>query len=546
MGQKKNLFSCLIAFLLFYSSLSAQTTVVKGRLLDVNGKSSKYALVGILSPIGTNGKDFVSCDKDGNYTIKLTKPGQNTLLFSIPSHSALKIPVRNNSDKNLTIDVTLSPYKYKDSYDDAGVAGTFNDFDIVSPEKMTKQADGTYIYEVKSDQKEIKYQLCRIEKNNRTINGTESNGFEPDSTGDYRSILNVKDGKAVIVFNPLNLLIKDVEYKVAFSGSEFDEKMFSINNEYTKMSTSASQKMREHIDAKKSPQDFQFDGGGYFTDLLNKIDAETNEEIKDYYKLIYISFASYRPKDYSFEKATQFFESIPPSNSVWELLSSAYFSYYSLIPQYKWNELQEKFLKESPSSTIKLSILTNKLASAKFSNNTEELKKIHALITKDYGDMKEAQDLLKRFPIETKIKVGVEIPDFEVVSLDNKNEKFLKQSMLGKVYMIDFWATWCGPCVGEMESLHNAYEKFKDKGFEIVSLSMDAKADDVVKFRNDKWKMPWKNSFIGDKNGRLIADKFEVIGIPRPILVGADGKILEMEGELRGTKLETTLKKYFK
>ena len=538
----------IISFIvILFSTISfAQTTVVKGKLLDVTGKPSNDALIGILSPVGTKANDFVSCDKDGNYVIKLTKPGQNNLLYSIPSHSALRIPVRNNSDKNLTIDITLATYKYKNNYDEVGVAGTFNDFDIVSPEKMTKQADGTYIYEVTSDQKEIKYQLCGIEFSNRTINGTESIGFEADSTGDYRSILNVRDGKAVIVFNPLNLLIKDAEYKVVFSGSDYDEKMFNINNEYTKKISSASQKMREHIDAKKNMQDFQFDSGGYFTDLMNKIDAETNEEIRNYYKLIYISFAGYRPKDYNFEKATQFFESIQPGDPAWELLSPAYFSYYQLVPQYKWNELQEKFLKECSSNTIKLSILSNKLANAKFSSNTEELKNIHALIAKDYSDLKEAQDLLKRFPIETKIKVGVEIPDFEVVSLDNQNEKFSKQGMLGKVYMIDFWATWCGPCVGEMESLHNAYEKFKDKGFEIVSLSMDAKADDVVKFRNDKWKMPWRNSFIGDKTGRLIANKFEVIGIPRPILVSAEGKILEMEGNLRGTKLETTLKKYFK
>jgi len=97
-----------------------------------------------------------------------------------------------------------------------------------------------------------------------------------------------------------------------------------------------------------------------------------------------------------------------------------------------------------------------------------------------------------------------------------------------------------------MDALHKAFEKFKDKGFELLSLSIDGSADDVVKFRNDKWKMPWKNSFIGSKEGRKIADAFEVIGIPRPILVGADGKILEMEGELRGSKLQETLAKYFK
>lgn len=544
--MRSKYFSFLLLFFSFSIMSFAQTTIVKGKLLDVNGKPSKYALVGIMPPASTHGKDFVSCDKDGNYTIKLTNVGQNYLIYSIPSHSAFRIPVRNNNDKNLVIDVTLSPYKYKDSYDDVAVAGTFNNFNIMAPESMTKQSDGTYIYEVKTDLKEIKYQLCKIQKDDRTINGTVSAGFEADSSGDYRSIIPVKDGRAVIVFDPSKLLKMDVEYKVAFSGSDYDEKMFNIQNEFAKMQITASQKMKEHMDAKKNPQAFQFDGGSYFTDLLKKIDTEKNEEVKDYYKLIYISFSSYRPTDYSFEKAGQYFESISPNNPSWELLPSAYYAYYSLVPQYKWNELQEKFLKESKSKTIKISILSNKLASAKFSNNEEELKKLHAIIKNEYADLKEAQDMLTRYPIESKIKVGVEIPDFEVASIDNQEQKFSKQNMLGKIYLIDFWATWCGPCVGEMESLHAAFEKFKSKGFEILSLSLDNALKEVTAFREKQFKMPWLNAYLGPDWNQPIVKNFEVIGIPRPILVGADGKIIAMEGDLRSANLERTLSKYFK
>lgn len=542
----RSIFQIVVVVFAVNISLTAQTIVVKGKLLDVEGKPSKYALVGIASLTAENGQDFVSCDVKGNYSIKLTKPGPNYVMFSIPSHSSLKVLVLNNKNKELTIDVTLAPYKYKDNYDDVGVAGTFNDFNIRSPERMVKREDGVYTFEVKSDQKEIKFQLCGIEKDRRTINAPESVAFEPDSSGDYRSIINVKEGKATIVFDPSKLLKKDTDYKVTFSGSDYDEKIFKISNEYSKISKDASQKISAHMEAKKNPQGFQYDGGNFFTEMLKKIDLEKDQEFKDYLKLIYVSFSNYKPKEYSFEKATVFFESLSPENSAWELIPSAFFSYYFLVPQFKWNELQDNFLKDSKSNSIKISVLTNKLAMAKYSGNEEELKKIHALVMNDYRDVKEAQDLLKRFPIESKVKVGVEIPDFEVVSIDNPNEKYSKQSMLGKVYMIDFWATWCKPCIEEMETLHKVYAKFKDKGFELLSLSLDAKSEDVIKFRNDKWKMPWKNSFIGYKEGEKIAEKFEVIGIPKVILVSAEGKILEMDGELRGDKLEKTLLKYFK
>jgi len=155
------IFSALILFTI-NNVLLSQTTVVKGKLLDVEGNPSKYALVGIAARIGGNAHDYVRCDPKGNYSITLTSHGQNFLIYSIPSHSSLSIPVQNNKDKEFTIDVTLAPYKYKENFDDIGVAGTMNDFNMRSPEKMKKRDDGTYAIEITSNQKEIKYELCGI------------------------------------------------------------------------------------------------------------------------------------------------------------------------------------------------------------------------------------------------------------------------------------------------------------------------------------------------------------------------------------------------
>ncbi|MEK6570620.1 MAG: thioredoxin-like domain-containing protein, partial [Bacteroidota bacterium] len=79
------------------------------------------------------------------------------------------------------------------------------------------------------------------------------------------------------------------------------------------------------------------------------------------------------------------------------------------------------------------------------------------------------------------------------------------------------------------------------KNFEILSLSYDRKAEDVIKFRQGKWKMPWLHSFIQKGFDNEISKQFEVFGIPRPILVDSTGKIIAMEMELRGPNLEKTL-----
>ncbi|MFA3784054.1 TlpA family protein disulfide reductase [Melioribacteraceae bacterium 4301-Me] len=541
-----SLFATFFIVFLFNTHIIAQTTIVKGKLLDEEGKPSRYSLVGIAPSEYANAANFVGCDEEGNYKISLKNSGFNFVLYSMPNHNPLRVPILNNKNKEVTINVNLVPYEFKDNLDEVGIAGSFNNFNIGSPEKMIKKEDGTFLFEVKTDQDEIKYQLCGIEKNGRSINAPLSSSFEPDSSGDYISIAKVKDGKAVIVFDPANLLKKKAEPNVSFNKNSIDEKICNLFSEHKRISQDISNKMETYLKAKGNIQNFQYENTNYLDGLLNKIESEKEKEVKDCLKLFYISFAPYKMKNYNREKATSFFESLLPQNEIWELIPNAFFSLYALFPQHKWNEIQNNFLKNSKSVTLKSNIFGYKLSLAKQKGDEEELKKLHTLISNEYKDVKELQNILKYYPIETKIKTGAKIPDFEVKSLDNPNEVYSKQSMLGKIYMIDFWATWCGPCVGEMKNLHKAYEKFKDKGFEILSLSLDAKPEDVFKFREEKWKMPWKNAFLEGGWQNPVCKKFEVVAIPEPILVGADGKILAYGGELRGESLEKTLSIYFK
>jgi thiol-disulfide isomerase/thioredoxin len=379
------------------------------------------------------------------------------------------------------------------------------------------------------------------------VNAPGPGMFRPDSSGDYVSVAMTVDGKATIVFDPRALLTRDSSScAVSIRGNAPDEAIYGVYQEYVMKQGGALEQRRAFRDTKKNPHDFHYDGGTYFTDLVKRVETEKDPEVADVLRTVYVSFAGVRPLQYDSARATTYFKAISPASVAWDLIPGAFFQAPELFPQPEWFEAEDRFLKESHSGNIKSEILARRLMGAKLSGNKEELKKLHALIATEYKDRPELLEVLKRVPVESDIAVGAPVPAFAITSLDDSAKTYSRATMLGKIYMIDFWATWCAPCVGEMESLHKAFKKYHRKGLEIISLSLDAHPEDIQKFRKTKWAMPWKHGFLGTKEGEKIRGAFEVIGIPKPILVGADGKILALEGDLRGENLGKTLAKFLR
>jgi thiol-disulfide isomerase/thioredoxin len=133
-------------------------------------------------------------------------------------------------------------------------------------------------------------------------------------------------------------------------------------------------------------------------------------------------------------------------------------------------------------------------------------------------------------------------PDLEFT---DPNGKLIKLSSLrGKVVLLDFWASWCGPCRRENPSVVAAYNKFKDKGFDIYSVSLDQdKAKWISAIAQDG--LVWK-SHVSDLKGwqSQAAAKYGVQGIPAQFLLDKDGKIIAKN--LRGEELSRRLAEVLK
>jgi len=200
------------------------------------------------------------------------------------------------------------------------------------------------------------------------------------------------------------------------------------------------------------------------------------------------------------------------------------------------HEIRLNFIKTHPSSYIS----TRELLQMTNNESLAESRKLYAALDPKIQKSTQGKEVADRIALLSKIETGRQALPFTQTTVDGKAVTLA--DFHGKYVLLEFWASWCGPCRAENPNLRKQYQLYKDKGLEIVGVSLDHDKDAWVK-AIEKDQLPWVH--LSDLKGwkNEVSTSYGIMGVPANFLIDPQGKIVaqNLRGEALNKKLQEIL-----
>lgn len=186
-----------------------------------------------------------------------------------------------------------------------------------------------------------------------------------------------------------------------------------------------------------------------------------------------------------------------------------------------WNELADKAADSTPGVALDAGFtLADEYILAQ---KVDDARKIYGAMRDRFGE-KFAQlgHILDRATPVLKW-IGKAPPALE--GKDHDGKPLSLDAYRGRYLLIDYWATYCGPCMAELPKMHDVYTRYHEEGFDIVGISVDPSEQPLDAFLK-RTSIPWRIAWDGDSGPPTNSDRYEVDAVPTTFLIGPDGKVV--------------------
>ncbi|MEO7359430.1 MAG: thioredoxin-like domain-containing protein [Gemmatimonadaceae bacterium] len=548
------------------AATAPQPALISGIILGSDGRPMARADVVIRAvhsqdPDGAPEIARTRADARGHFAIASTYTGGARLYLFGTSHNMKSVGLDLSNGYRLQMHTRLSRVRYLANLDSVRVAGDFNAFRTdTSARLLQRSTDGSYTLDIPVKSDSLSYTFLRLAQRG-TASGTTNDDHMFTGT-DYHAIARTSAGFAHITFEPARIVRDTAPSHTEYIGgaearaARLSDTISAHREQYRQLLTNkiSSNAAAWTISVQRATRALATERSPMVREML----------LLELMQLAQMGGAV-PPRI-----GRLALNELGPGSSAWTT-SESLSETLALLPQWVADSvlhLMRPVMSESftASDSARLTSSVAKLA-ARFdsasllaTNAGAQAQWMQLGVAATFGWIpgRSAQILarmqaqhptrlatlfaLEQWGSQQALRKSVALPALNVATVSDTNVRITNAQLNGKTVLIDFWATWCGPCVGEMSYLHDAYKQFKGKGFEILSISADSSTKDVAAFRDRRWPMPWLNAWVpGVISGEQFRT-FEIFAVPRVILVGPDGTIVATGQELRGAALGATLR----
>lgn len=392
------------------------------------------------------------------------------------------------------------------------VIGDFNDFDMRSGVEMQKPENGYWTADIDSDSDTLNYLITGYSL--YALPGSDGNYIlnneAPTFDRNYFSRITNGDGKSYrIEFDPVKFDFTKLEADIIIS-HESDDHISGIAKTYTRMIDEYYDYLASNIrhQNRGNGDRYEHDFSAYLADLDSLVHHFNHKKVEAASILAKLRFNW--GVDISDEEIKRLFQFLEPTSPVWMIDFTALTDAVNIIGFTAIIEDIRSIASGSPFESMRAEALYNLVRYYHDIGNEEEWHKNFFELVSSHPDYFRTAFAYQNHAPEQPIAEGKPLPFNEYNSLDDKDIIRLDE-FEEPLLLIDFWATWCGPCIAAMPKLHDLYDTYSEQGFGILSISLDQNPRHVQSFRKD-WEMPWYHGFEGYSSSRIM--EMGVIGVP--------------------------------